>query len=124
MNYNFPYYGMMPISRAASLPVQNASGGFFSKLLKGFNWSSLLNNTQKTLNIVNQTIPLIKQANPIVKNAKTMFRVMNEFKKIDFSPNKTKAENKSINNKEKKVIDNKSEITINTNNTGGPVFFV
>ena len=29
-----------------------------------------------------QGIPLIKQARPIIKNAKTMFKVMNEFKKI------------------------------------------
>lgn len=126
MNYNFPYYGMMPLSRTASLPIQNASGGFFSKLLKGFNWGSLLNNTQKTLSIVNQTIPLIKQANPIVKNAKTMFRVMSEFKKMDFSKTATQVDKgtKTTINKENKTFKNTKEKVNNQDNTGGPVFFV
>ena len=40
-------------------------------------------HTQKTLNVVNQAIPIIKQAKPVINNVKTMFRIMNEFKKVD-----------------------------------------
>lgn len=66
---------------AATAPV--AKAGIFRNLLGGIKWSSILNGTQKTLGIVNQAIPLIKQARPVLNNAKTMFRVMNEFKKVD-----------------------------------------
>lgn len=121
MNYNFPYYGMMPISKA-SLPIRGASSGIFSRLIKGFNWGSILTNTQKTLNLVNQAIPLIKQANPIVKNAKTMFRVMNEFKKIDFSTSKPETnKSKNANNK---IIEAETNTNNNQDYDGGPVFFV
>ena len=77
MNYYNPYFTSYP--SVASIGTRT---GLFSRLFSGFNMSSILSGTQKTLNIVNQTIPLIKQAQPILRNAKTMFRVMNEFKKI------------------------------------------
>lgn len=76
MNYYLPY--MTPYIGNTS------STGLLSKIFKnGINWSSFLTNTQKTLNIVNQTIPVIKQMKPVVNNAKTMFKIMNEFKKVD-----------------------------------------
>lgn len=76
MNYYLPY--MTPYIGNTS------STGLLSKIFKnGINWSSFLTNAQKTLNIVNQTIPVIKQMKPVVNNAKTMFKIMNEFKKVD-----------------------------------------
>lgn len=61
---------------------------------KTFNFSSLLNNTQKTLNIINQTIPIIKEVRPIVKNASTLFKVAKGFNSINKDPIiKTKPEN-------------------------------
>lgn len=62
--------------------------GFLSNLFgSSFSFSSIINGTSKALNIANQAIPLIKQASPILKNAKTMFKVMNEFKKdTDIKP--------------------------------------
>ncbi|MBO5096252.1 MAG: hypothetical protein J6B98_05210 [Bacilli bacterium] len=78
MNY-YPYMNMMSIPYA-TMPAKT---GFFSNLFKGINFSSILNGTGKVLNIANQAIPLIKQAKPVINNAKTMFQVMNEFKKID-----------------------------------------
>ena len=42
-----------------------------------------LSKLQKTLGIVNQAIPMVKQVSPILNNAKTMFKIMNEFKKVD-----------------------------------------
>lgn len=94
MNYYFPYGTMPYIENTAKI-------GLLSKIFRnGINWSTILSNTQKTLNIVNQTIPAIKQIGPIVNNAKTMFRVMNEFKKID-SPQESKKNNKIEKTKEK-----------------------
>ena len=75
MNY-YPYYVNVPFNNFT--PV--AHGGLKS-LLGGIKWSSIFNGTQKTLGIVNQAIPIIKQAKPVINNVKTMFRIMNEFKK-------------------------------------------
>lgn len=85
MNYYNPYFYSMPINSFNTM----SRSGLFKKMFKSINFSSILNTTQKTLNIVNQTIPLIKQTGPILKNAKTMFKVMNEFKKIDLPINST-----------------------------------
>jgi len=104
MNYYFPYTNM-----------PTTSTGLLSKIFKnGINWSTILTNTQKTLNIVNQTIPLIKQAGPVMNNAKTMFKLMNEFKKVE-TPEKQKNIKKTQNNE----IIEKQE----SNNTNNPTFF-
>lgn len=89
MNYYNPYFSMYPyLSSAPKL-------GLFSRIFgSNFNFGTILSGTQKTLNIVNQTIPLVKQAGPVIKNAKTMFKVMNEFKKTD--PVTTSNNSKSI----------------------------
>ena len=79
MNYYNPYFYGMPANTFNTIERQ----GLIKSLFKNFNYQNFLNTTQKTLNVVNQTIPLIKQTTPIIKNAKTMFRVLNEFKKID-----------------------------------------
>ena len=76
MNYN-PYAYYMPL-RGAPTKV-----GLFKSLFRGVNFSKILTNTGKTLNVINQTLPIVKQASPIIRNTKTMFKVMNEFKKVD-----------------------------------------
>lgn len=77
MNFYNPYF--MPYT----VP-QVASRGLFSRLFGGgISFSSILNGTQRTLNIINQAIPVVKQVSPMLKNAKTMFNVMNEFRKVD-----------------------------------------
>ena len=102
MNYYLPY--QMPY-------LETAKTGLLSKIFKnGINWSSFLSNTQKTLNIVNQTIPVIKQAKPVINNAKTMFKIMNEFKKVD-TPKKTKQTTQ------------KQETPVKNINTNNPTFF-
>ena len=50
--------------------------------------NNILIQNIKTLNVINQTLPIIKQASPIIRNTKTMFKVMNEFKKVDAPPTK------------------------------------
>ncbi len=109
MNYYFPFN---------SIPYETQSTGLLSRIFKnGINWSSILTNTQKTLNIINQAIPVIKQAKPVINNAKTMFKVMNEFKKIDV-PKKSKV---SSNEKEIVTEDVKKDETGNINS---PTFFL
>ena len=78
MNYYNPYYSNYPYFNAPQ------KIGLFSKLFgNNISFSGILSGTQKTLNIVNQAIPIIKQASPVINNAKTMFKVMNEFKKVE-----------------------------------------
>lgn len=71
------------------LPYQSigAKQGLFSAFKGKFNWSSLLNNTQKTLNIINQAIPVFYQVKPIWNNTKTIFKIMGAIRDDD---NKTK----------------------------------
>lgn len=112
MNYYYPYFTSIPYTQTAS------GTGIFSKLFsKGINFSSILSGTQKTLNVVNQAIPLIKQASPIVKNAKSMFKIMNEFKKID-TPVANTVKSEDVSN-QKKI---KKEENINF--SSGPTFFL
>ncbi len=97
MNFYNPYFYSMPTE----------SG--ISSLLSRFSLSSIINGTSKTLNIINQAIPVVKQVSPLMKNMKTMFSVMNEFKKNDITEN---TNSKEINNS-KQVI-----------NDSNPTFFV
>ena len=94
MNYYNPYLFTNPY--LYNVPTITKPS-FISKLLgTNINFTSILNGTQKTLNVVNQVIPIIKQAGPVINNAKTMFKVMNEFKRINEPVLK---ENKPTNNK-------------------------
>ena len=117
MNYYFPYnmgYPMVNVPRASST-------GLFSRIFRnGINWSGILNGTQRTLNIINQTIPTIKQISPIVKNAKTMFKVMNEFKKVD-TPSSTNSN--TSNNKSNNISNIESDENTVTSYENGPTFF-
>ena len=121
MYYYNPYMMMYPL-----ITNQSTSKGIFKSLFgRGINWSSILSNTGKTLNIINQTIPVVKEISPVMKNAKTMFRVMNEFKKLDT----TNTQNKDTNQNKPKLIENNQEKEINQikyieTNTNGPTFFI
>lgn len=120
MNYYMPYFNMYPYMAA---PSATASRGLFSRLLGGgLNWGSILSTTQKTLNVVNQAIPVIKQVTPVMKNAKTIFKVMNEFKRVD-SPS-----DNSINSDSQTSIKSEDikDDTLNSNLVmdGSPTFFI
>lgn len=113
MNYYYPYFSY-PYANVGS-----SNGGLFSKLLgRGINWGSILSGTQKTLNIVNQTIPLVKQISPVMKNAKTMFKIMNEFKKVD-TPVGEDSSTQVVDDTNEKIIS-----TNNVSNNNGPTFFI
>ena len=99
MNFYNPYF--------YSAPIKSSLG-----LTKKFNLSSLINGTTKVLNLINQGIPIIKQTYPVIKNAKTMFSVLNEFKKAEPVNNKTITETEN----------NTKTNEISTNNY--PTFFI
>lgn len=107
MNY-YPYY---PI-----VPARPSIFGFF----KNLNFGSILSGTQKALNLANQAIPLIKQASPMVQNAKTMFKVMNEFRKTDKGVNKVSNIKRNV----VKEVNDVKEINHELKNNDGPTFFV
>lgn len=107
MNYYNPYFFSNPYTNITP------KVGLFSKIFGGnLNFGSILSGTQKTLNIVNQAIPLVKQAGPVLNNAKTMFKVMNEFKKVE-TPIEIKKETENV-----------SSNMIAEYNENNPTFFV
>lgn len=128
-----PYYGGMPnFSRGLTgISLSMPRGSYlFQKLgSRGFNLSSILTNTQKTLGVINQAIPIVKQAGPMVNNMKTMFKLAGAFKdetdkntpkKIEFITNNNISNNPSnINANNSNNINNYS---YNTSN--GPEFFI
>ena len=94
-------------------------GRLFGKT--GISISNFLNGTQKVLNIANQTIPLVKQVKPVIGNAKTMFKIMNEFKKTDINNDRSET-NIEQSNAQNKI--NNSVLENNGNSQyDGPVFF-
>lgn len=118
MNYYTPYFNYVPYTAPASK-------GIISGLLGGvrkMNWSGILSNVQKTLGIVNQAIPMVKQVSPIVNNAKTMFKIMNEFKKVDTPQTNLKSTIDNIDNLEQNNY-NASNLKQNTSDNQ-PTFFI
>lgn len=119
MNYYNPYFYTMPTSIAAP------KVGLFSRLFggSGITLGGILNGTQKALNFANQAIPLVKQVKPMIGNAKTMFKVMNEFKKVEKpirSENKT---NSNISNNDNTNI-HENTVKEETISNNGPTFFM
>ncbi len=103
MNYYYPYYVN---------PVSIGRPSLFYSLFNrgGFSLNTLLNGAQRALGLVNQALPIIKEAAPMMRNARTMFKVMNEFKKID-SPINTNTQTIS------------EEKPLYSDNGSGPTFF-
>lgn len=115
MNYYNPYFYGIPNATLTSTPKVGLLSKIFGK--SGITFSEILNGTQKVLNVANQAIPLVKQARPMITNAKTMFKIMNEFKKGDT--------NKKVNNvkKEKRSNSNHVEYSNHQEEITRPVFF-
>lgn len=121
MNFYNPYGGYF-VPQAIGATAR--SGGFLSGLFRnGINWGTIFNNTQKTLGFVNQVIPVVRQATPLVRNARTMWRVMNEFRKSDSFTN---SNNTSQTSQSTQPQNNTSPSRSNTEqriNNSGPTFF-
>lgn len=121
MNYS-PY--MMPYNYLPMGAASTASRGLLRGLFGGnFNFGSILTGTGKVLNIVNQSIPVIKQTAPVLRNAKTMFKVMNEFKKNDTPISNNNNSNTSSNNVKVGTEDATSTKT-DYSVSNGPTFFM
>lgn len=93
--------------------------GLFSSLRGKFNWSNLLNNTQKTLNIINQAIPVFYQIKPIWNNTKTVFKIMGAIKEDNnTNPTNNTSTNYRSNNQAKtnNAPINNTEVNDNTPN--------
>jgi len=128
MNYYNPYFYTMPSNLVSAAPKV----GLLSRLFGGRNitFGSILSGTQKTLGTINQIIPIVKQARPLMSNAKTMFKVMNEFKRFDSSPAKTnsfrKKETIVKNNITEELVSEKKETQNYESNEyfNGPTFFI
>lgn len=113
MNFYNPYYYSFPTNYMQ--PQTGLLGKLFGKT--GISIGNFLTGTQKVLNIANQTIPLVKQVKPMIGNAKTMFKVMNEFKKVE-KPIVNGGD--TISNNYNKTVNN---IKKNEENLG-PTFFI
>ena len=110
MNYYNPYFYTM------NTPKIGLLGRLFGNT--GISIGNFLNGTQRVLNIANQTIPLVKQVKPMIGNAKTMFKVMNEFKKTDKQNFVSTQKNNEI------IINNDININSEKDNYEGPTFFI
>ena len=111
MNFYNPYFNTFPVNNIGST-------GLFSRLFGNLNLSSILSGTGKVVNFANQAIPLVRQISPLIRNAKTMFRVMNEFKKVD-EPKIDSKENNISN-----LVNNDNTTKKVNYNQNGPTFFI
>lgn len=118
MNFYNPYYYSLPINLTPS------KTGFLGRIFgkTGVSISNFLNGTQKVLNIANQTIPLVKQLKPVIGNAKTMFKVMNEFKRVEHSTINSNNINKNIDDTSNIQAESLSNNYTDLNE--GPKFFI
>lgn len=116
MNFFNPYYYTLPTNYLQ--PKIGLLGRLFGST--GVTISNFLNGTQRVLNIANQTIPIVKQVKPMIGNAKTMFRVMNEFKKVE----KPTIANDNLENIPNIENIETNEMSNNIQNESGPTFFI
>lgn len=131
MNFYNPYFYTMPNNFVGAAQ----SGGLLSRIFGGAGTTlgGFLNGTQKVLNFANQAIPLVKQVKPMIGNAKTMFKVMNEFKRVENKSTQKTLDNSKNNNTNNNIKNDNTNVisdqTKNTNNNfstnnNGPTFFI
>lgn len=113
MNYYNPYYLINP---GSMVETPRLFSGLFNR--GGLTLGTILNGAQRTLGLVNQALPIIKEAAPMMRNAKTMFKVMNEFKKMDTPSKKDNVDNTHQSNVHETNHD-KYRVSY-----GGPTFFI
>lgn len=127
-----PYYGGMPNFTRGLTGIgfgMPRGASLFQRLgSHGFNLSSILTNTQKTLGVINQAIPIVKQAGPMVNNMKTMFKLAGAFKDETDKNKPKKIEpitNDNISNSPYTNANNVNNINNYSYNTSnGPEFFI
>ena len=96
--YNQIPYSFYNPSNYATLGLNpTTTGGIANLAKKGLNWSSFLNNAERTMNVINQAIPIYNQVKPMFKNMGTVFKVIGEL-------NSTPASGTNLNNVSKSTI--------------------
>ena len=119
MNYYNPYFYTAP--QALTTPRLGLLSRLFGRT--GVTLSGIINGTQRVLSFANQAIPFVKQVRPMIGNAKTMFKVMNEFKRSEKPKSNVKINNNTnINNNPIKETSKSQETNYTTNE--GPTFFM
>ena len=108
--------------------ARNFAGG----VSRGINWSSLLNNTSKTLSVVREAIPIVKEVGPMMNNMKSMLKIASVFK--DETDTSTRANTYNSTNTKKEVTQNKEatptkndnidSVTTTSNYQNEPNFFL
>ena len=83
---------------------------------RGFNLSSILTNTQKTLGVINQAIPVVYQLKPIMENAKTVFRIADIMRSDDTNVN--------TNTVSTPVVEETSVATNTSSPSTSPIFYI
>lgn len=110
-------------------PYQNFGhkSGLFSSFKGKFNWSGILNNTQKTLNIINQAIPVFYQMKPLWNNTKTIFKIMGAIKdddKKNITRNTNLRNTRNDNSNRNNSGHNSTDVSSNDNFDNSPNFFL
>ena len=121
MNYYNPYFYSIPTN------ISTPKVGLLSRIFgnSGISIGRILNGTQKALNFANQAIPLVKQVRPMIGNAKTMFRVMNEFKRMEKpKQNANNVQNQTIKNNVEDTRRSTEEENNYIASNSGPTFFI
>ena len=82
-------------------------------------FTSLINNTSKTLGIINQGIPLVKQVGPVMNNMRSMMKIASIFK--DETDSNNKNTNKKYNSRNNSYNENNLHYKSYDNS---PTFFI
>ena len=123
MNYYNPYFYTIPNN------ITTPKVGLLTRLFgrSGVTIGNILNGTQRALNFANQAIPLVKQVRPMIGNAKTMFRVMNEFKRTENPKQNTVITNNINSNNDSNITKKETDVKDENNyivSDNGPTFFI
>lgn len=105
-----------PMMRGTMIPMANPTRGLggirtllglsSNGMARGINWSSILNNTSKTLGVIKEAIPVVKEVQPMLHNMRSIVKIASAFKdETDATPNKN-------------IDNNQNNSNNNINNTG------
>ncbi len=128
-NYNpymMPNMSYRPMMRTPMMPITNTGRGIGSLLglssrgiSRGINWSSLLNNTSKTLGVIKEAIPVVKEVQPMLHNMRSIVKIASAFKdETDTTPSSNKQ------NTEKNTASNGNTTNDNKSYNNEPNFFI
>lgn len=115
---NMTYMQMPPMANGMRSLAGLSRGANNLGLLKGVNFSGMLNNVSKTLGVVKEAIPIVKEVKPMMNNMKSMLKIASAFSDV--------TEDKKISSSPKETPENTTNNTSKINNTtqNTPNFFL